>query len=438
MSPVTSHQSPVSDAEPLIRVQGVSKKFCLSLKKSLWYGLCDMGRELTGRRHGIAHPVSSSQSQVSSLKSPVSDSALRPKEFWAVHDVSFELKRGECLGLIGRNGAGKTTLLKMLNGLIKPDAGRIEMRGRVGALISLGAGFNGVLTGRENIYTNASILGLSKKETDAKLDEIIEFAEIGEFIDTPVQNYSSGMAVRLGFAIAAVMIKPDILLLDEVLAVGDMGFVIKCLNTVQSMMANTAVVFVSHNMQFVSSFCTRVVVMQAGGSLLDTSDVSAGVDLYLSLFPSGSIVAGTGEAQIENIRLLAGQKEQGQDKEVAIAAGETLGVCFDVVVPPGFSEPLELFFQINDSGLGALVSFDRTVSASSGAQLVPGRNHVRASFGAVDFNAGRYSLVVAVLGGNPRRALARIQGVGRFRVTANHVHWGRFVRPVEVTVQAHN
>jgi lipopolysaccharide transport system ATP-binding protein len=144
--------------DTLIKVEGVSKKFCLSLKKSLWYGLCDMGRELTGRRHGSPHP--SSGSQVSSTSSPATfnlepstDSAsLRPKEFWAVHDVSFELKRGECLGLIGRNGAGKTTLLKMLNGLIKPDAGRIEMRGRVGALIALGAGFNPILTGREYLY----------------------------------------------------------------------------------------------------------------------------------------------------------------------------------------------------------------------------------------------------------------------------------------------
>ena len=156
------------DDAPLIKVEGVSKKFCLSLKKSLWYGLKDMGNELVGRRHG-------------------GDGGLRPKEFWAVKDVGFELKRGDCLGLIGRNGAGKTTLLKMLNGLIKPDAGRIEMRGRVGALIALGAGFNPVLTGRENIYTNASVLGLSKKEIDAKIDEIIDFAEIGDFMDTPVQ-----------------------------------------------------------------------------------------------------------------------------------------------------------------------------------------------------------------------------------------------------------
>ncbi|MEJ2452284.1 MAG: ATP-binding cassette domain-containing protein, partial [Gammaproteobacteria bacterium] len=129
--------------ETLIKVESLSKKFCRDLKKSMWYGMCDIGNELLGRRHGI-------------------DGELRPEEFWAVKDINFELKRGECLGLIGHNGAGKTTLLKMLNGLIKPDQGRIEMRGKVGALIALGAGFNPILTGRENTYVNAAVLGMSK------------------------------------------------------------------------------------------------------------------------------------------------------------------------------------------------------------------------------------------------------------------------------------
>ena len=144
---------------------------------------------------------------------------VRPGEFWALDEVSFELRRGECLGLIGRNGAGKTTLLKMLNGLIKPDKVRIEIRGRVGALIALGAGFNPILTGRENIYVNAAVLGMSKAEVDQRIDEIIEFSEIRELIDYPVQTYSSGMTVRLGFSVAAILIKPDVLFLDEVLAV---------------------------------------------------------------------------------------------------------------------------------------------------------------------------------------------------------------------------
>ena len=165
--------------ETLVKVENVSKKFCRDLKKSLWYGVKDIFGEITGRNNPMEE--------------------LRPEEFWSVNDVSFELKRGECLGLIGPNGAGKSTLLKMLNGLIKPDRGQITMRGRVGALIELGAGFNPILTGRENIYVNGAVLGFTKEEINRKLDSIIEFSELKDFIEAPVQNYSSGMKVRLGF-----------------------------------------------------------------------------------------------------------------------------------------------------------------------------------------------------------------------------------------------
>jgi lipopolysaccharide transport system ATP-binding protein len=191
-SPVTSNSQPVTsstaDQEVLVKVEGVSKKFCRSLKKSLWYGVCDIGAELNPFRRGVAGlsvsgerllDETDSEPQITS-NTPGhppggitnNSSALRPGEFWAVDDVSFELRRGECLGLIGHNGAGKTTLLKMLNGLIKPDSGKITMRGRVGALIALGAGFNPILTGRENIYINGSVLGLSKKEPERSGDRL--------------------------------------------------------------------------------------------------------------------------------------------------------------------------------------------------------------------------------------------------------------------------
>lgn len=236
----------------LIRVEGVSKKFCRSLKRSLWYGVQDTVSDLLGR--------DSSEQQ------------LRHNEFWAVNDVSFEVRRGECLGLIGRNGAGKTTLLKMLNGLIKPDRGRIEMRGRVGALIALGAGFNPILTGRENIYVNGAVLGMSKKEIDAKYDEIVDFAGIGEFIDAPVQSYSSGMQVRLGFAVA-VAVRPHILLLDEVLAVGDINFQAKCFNTLAKFRKDgTAFILVSHNMHMIARHCQSVLYIQ-GGQVAHMGDV---------------------------------------------------------------------------------------------------------------------------------------------------------------------
>lgn len=232
-------------SDTLIKVESVSKKFCRGLKRSLWYGMQDLGNELAGYRRG-------------------GGGDLRPEEFWAVKDVSFEVRRGECLGLIGHNGAGKTTLLRILNGLITPDAGRIEIRGRVGALIALGAGFNPILTGRENIYVNATVLGLTKPEIDSKLDEIVDFAELREFIDSPVQNYSSGMVVRLGFAIAAKT-EPDVLLLDEVLAVGDVAFQAKCFNVLSEFRdRGTAFILVSHNMHQISRYANQVLYLKKG------------------------------------------------------------------------------------------------------------------------------------------------------------------------------
>jgi len=256
-------------SEVLINVESISKKFCRNLKRSLWYGMQDLGLELTGcRRSG--------------------DGSLRQDEFWAVRDVSFELKRGECLGLIGRNGAGKTTLLRMLNGLIKPDRGRIELRGKVGALIALGAGFNPILTGRENIYVNASVLGLRKREIDAKLDDIVEFAELEEFIDAPVQGYSSGMQVRLGFAAASVM-EPDILLLDEVLAVGDAAFKFKCYRRMDQLLDRTAVIFVSHDMPQVARICDRVLFLNRG-EVGYSGPVSKGIEVYQGIVDGGDVL----------------------------------------------------------------------------------------------------------------------------------------------------
>ena len=253
--------------EILVEVKNVSKKFSRSLKRGMWYGLKDVAGSMLGRKGNRT--------------------TLRNDEFWAVRDINFQLRRGECLGLIGRNGAGKSTLLKMLNGLIRPDEGSITIRGKVGALIELGAGFNPILTGRENIYVNGQVLGFSKKEIDSKLKDILDFAEIGEFIDSPIQNYSSGMKVRLGFAIAAQM-EPDVLIIDEVLAVGDLGFVLKCFNTIDNLMGKTAVIFVSHGMPQVSRICSAIMLMEKGQSIFHGNDVSKGIDMYYSKFENRS------------------------------------------------------------------------------------------------------------------------------------------------------
>ena len=254
----------------LVKVDNVSKRFCRSLKRSLWYGLQDLGSEIGGRRHGGG----------SGLPQSSADVQLRPDEFWAVKDVSFELRRGECLGLIGRNGAGKTTLLRMLNGLIKPDTGRITINGRVGALIALGAGFNPILTGKENIYTSAAVRGLSSRETLMLLDKIIDFAEIGDFIDSPVQSYSSGMQVRLGFA-AAIFMNASIIFLDEVLAVGDATFRSKCYSALNSIKKNGgSFILVTHSEIAMKTIATKALYLRNSDKSYAIGDPSSIYKIY--------------------------------------------------------------------------------------------------------------------------------------------------------------
>lgn len=281
---VAEDKEVVTSKETLVEVTGLSKKFCKDLKTSLWYGVKDLVAGYSGNKE---------------------KRELRPKEFWAVKDISFTLKRGECLGLIGHNGAGKSTLLKILNGLINPDEGKVVMRGRVGALIELGAGFNPVLSGRENIYNNGAILGFTRKEIDEKLQYIIDFAELEEFIDMPVRNYSSGMKVRLGFAVAAQM-EPDVLIIDEVLAVGDLGFVLKCFKTIDTILPNTAIIFVSHSMPMVSRICNQIILMDKGQAKFQGENVSKAIDLYYTRFASNdSNVVYTDETiEIDNLEIL--------------------------------------------------------------------------------------------------------------------------------------
>jgi lipopolysaccharide transport system ATP-binding protein len=189
--------------------------------------------------------------------------------FWALKDVSFEIQPGEAVGLIGRNGAGKSTMLKILSRITEPSAGLARMRGRLASLLEVGTGFHPDLTGRENIYLNGSILGMKRAEIARKFDEIVEFSEVSKFLDTPVKRYSSGMYVRLAFAVAAHL-EPDILLCDEVLAVGDMAFQDKCLGKMNEVVSHgRTVIFVSHNMQSIAALTSRCIVMQKGQVQLD-------------------------------------------------------------------------------------------------------------------------------------------------------------------------
>lgn len=224
------------------------------------------------------------------------------EDFWALRDVSFEIKRGECVGIIGRNGAGKSTLLKILSRITEPTTGRIELRGRVGSLLEVGTGFHAELTGRENIYLNGTILGMKKKEIDKKFDEIVAFSEIEKFLDTPVKRYSSGMYVRLAFAVAAHL-EPEILLVDEVLAVGDIGFQKKCLDRMGSISKNEGrtVLFVSHNLDAVASLCSSAVLIVEGRATV-FDDVNRAIDTY-----AAKNLAVENPVSFENVRAFGDQ-----------------------------------------------------------------------------------------------------------------------------------
>jgi ABC-type polysaccharide/polyol phosphate transport system ATPase subunit len=208
---------------------------------------------------------------------------------WALKDVSFEVKQGDVLGIIGKNGAGKSTLLKILSKITEPTSGRIEVNGRIAALLEVGTGFHPELSGRENIYMNGTILGMSRREIDRKLDEIIDFSGVEKFIDTPIKFYSSGMKVRLGFSVAAHL-EPEILIIDEVLAVGDFEFQQKCLGKMEDVAKNQgrSVLFVSHNIQAVSTLTKSAIVLQNGNLVFD-GGTELGISTYLGLQKTKSV-----------------------------------------------------------------------------------------------------------------------------------------------------
>jgi lipopolysaccharide transport system ATP-binding protein len=384
--------------EVLIKAENVSKKFCKDLKRSLFYGAQELCAEFFGLDSG--HFV------------------LREKEFWALRDVSFSVRRGECLALIGRNGSGKSTLLSILNGIIKPDGGRIEMRGRVTALIQLGAGFNPILTGRENIYINGQILGFTKKEIDRKFDEIVAFSELAEFIDTPVRSYSSGMKVRLGFAVAAQM-DPDIMLLDEVMAVGDIGFKVKCINRITELMERTAVILVTHSMPEVGRVASGVLMLNKGVQVYYTNNVPEGIEKYYNEFTGGKMSVFGDVVKIERI---------------CVYSASTAGTSKSIV-QYGEDMFIEIDFQPNTKHDGITIGIpifdiDQKNVAATGVRDVPVRNgemnRIRIKLQRNQFNSGTYfiNLLFSYRIGDKPIILTRVVNAHQFQVTgsvrANH------------------
>ena len=255
-------------AESIIKVENLSKSFIIAHEWREKYGsLRDEVNKQTKRLFSIGKKSIATQSK---------------EEFWALRDVDFEIQQGDRVGIIGRNGAGKSTLLKILSRITEPSKGRITINGRIASLLEVGTGFHPELTGRENIFLNGSILGMSRAEIREKFDEIVAFAEVEQFLDTPVKRYSSGMYVRLAFAVAAHL-EPDILIVDEVLAVGDSQFQKKCLGKMQDVSKNEGrtVLFVSHNLATIKSLCSSIIYLK-NGQLISKGGVEDTLVKYLS------------------------------------------------------------------------------------------------------------------------------------------------------------
>jgi len=258
-------------------------------------------------------------------------------EFWAVHNVSFQVRPGEALGIIGPNGAGKSTILKLLAGIMPPDRGRVVVNGRVSALIELGAGFHADLTGRENIFLNASILGMSRRDVRRKFDEIVEFAGIGDFLDTPVKRYSSGMYARLGFAIA-VHVDPAVLLVDEVLSVGDRVFREKCMNKMREFLRRgVAIVYVSHDLESVQRFCNRAIVLSQGRECF-TGSASEAVCRYWDASSDTYLMRGARQRPVAHVSSVRASTSMGAER-TTFAPGEKASFEFDVSFEVSMQRP---------------------------------------------------------------------------------------------------
>lgn len=310
-------------SESIITVDGISK--CYQIGREALKG--------DGLRHVLEGALRAPMGWFASEQRSV---RTNTEDFWAVKDLSFEVNRGEIVGIIGRNGAGKSTILKLLSRITEPTSGRIRLRGRVASLLEVGTGFHPELTGRENIFLNGAILGMSRMEIKRKFDEIVAFAELDKFLDTPVKRYSSGMYVRLAFAVAAHL-EPDILIVDEVLAVGDSEFQKKCLSKMEDVSAKEGrtVILVSHQIPSIQNLCTRCILM-AGGRLLKmgkTDEVissysTRSADLACSKLSERTDRSGKGCVRLTEIELM---DRDGNLMEEAISGSDlTIRVSYTV------------------------------------------------------------------------------------------------------------
>ncbi|SRR5712691_4825835 len=301
--------------KPVIKAEHVSKKYHIGVR---WPSYMTLRDQLT----------ETLRAPLNRLRRAGRD-AQEARTVWALKDIGFDIQPGEVLGIVGRNGAGKSTLLKILSRVTYPTTGQVELYGRIGSLLEVGTGFHPELTGRENVFLNGAILGMKRADIQRNFDQIVAFAEIGKYLDTPVKYYSSGMYVRLAFSVAAHL-EPEILVIDEVLSVGDMAFQQKCLEKIRLLREQTkAIILVSHSMILVKAICSRVMMVSKGVIAAD-GDPATVIPLYEKMMREGSgardeVLEGMGHIQIEAVRLLDGQRRERQDFEI----GEKLTVVVE-------------------------------------------------------------------------------------------------------------
>ncbi len=355
----------------LLKVEGVWKKYSVDLKKTAKYA----ARDIISTSFGL-NPSSTD---------------LRATEFWALRDISIEVKRGEVIGILGRNGAGKSTLLKCIANKVKTDRGNIDLRGDLGHLIEMSAGFSPTMTGRENVRIRGKLTGKTGKELNRYLDQVAEFADIGEFFDAPVQIYSSGMRSRLGFA-GSVFIDPDILIIDEVLAVGDLSFRLKCYEKINQLTKNAAVLFVSHSLGHMARLCTRGLYLNKGKTMF-LGDIQEAIKRYQDDCEAISMeTAGrqTFNPELVSFTMLVDGKVV--DESACLSYADNFGILLDVSQLPSGAQIRVL---LKDSSRSLVNDWN---SFRSDLQWPERFNLLEANLGSAQLNPGAYSLSIQVMG----------------------------------------
>ncbi|MEP6594267.1 MAG: polysaccharide ABC transporter ATP-binding protein, partial [Acidobacteriota bacterium] len=369
--------SPSLSPEVAIRVSGVSKQYSIGGRRR---GQDTIREQLTARVRSLLRGGLGRSENATHL---------------ALRDVSFDVARGEVVGIIGRNGAGKSTLLKILARVTTPSAGHAQIRGRLGALLEVGTGFHPELTGRENVYLNGAILGMTRAEVARKFDEIIDFAEIHKFVDTPVKRYSSGMYVRLAFAVAAHL-EPDILIVDEALAVGDFAFQRKCLGRLQAQAGSgRTVLFVSHNIGAIRMLCSRCLLLEDGRVVLD-GPVDAVIEKYVEQLGQQSAAKQVGPRHPDvGSGFLLHPRDPVSD--LTIFCGEAIVFDFDIEAeqPPGDAR-VGVSLRVTTPTGEYLVTMDSVVQRAGWLHGEEKRWNVRCDLGRLPLNEGAYFVWVTV------------------------------------------